>query len=120
MHRPMHNVEIHGVPEKADENLNAVFRAIGTHVNYPLQETMIDTLYRVPTRDPKLPKNIIVKFASRKLRDSFLAAVKTKRLSVPRGSRGIKIDNISDGLCVNEHLTTANKILYKSARDVAR
>lgn len=114
------NIEIHGVPEKAGENLNEVFRAIGTHVNYPLQETMIDTLYRVPTRDPKLPKNIIVKFASRKLRDSFLAAVKTKRLSVPRGSRGIKIDNVSDGLYVNEHLTTANKILYRSVRDVAR
>lgn len=114
------NLEIQGVPERASENLVTIIKSIGANINYPIENSVIDSVYRVPTRDPKLPKNIIVRLSNRRVRDEFIAAAKLKRLSSSHDTPGMKVDGVSDRLFVNEHLTRSNKLLFKDARAAAK
>lgn len=107
------------IPEKADENLCEIVGKIGKHVNYNVDEDSIETITRVPTKLDKKPKNIIVRFKSKSVRDNFLMAVKAKRIQ-QGGKAGFKLESIANQFYINEHLTTRNKILFKSARTIAR
>lgn len=66
------------------------------------------------------PKPIIVKLLHKKRRDDILAAAKTKRLESDHSAPGLKIENLSNRLFINEHLTSLTKSLLKSAKDAAK
>ncbi|XP_028177966.1 uncharacterized protein LOC114365561 [Ostrinia furnacalis] len=115
----LYNIEIANLPERRDENLLAIVEKIGAVIKHPINKSDIVSAHRVPHFDKKCtrPKNIIVKFSTKILRDNFMAA--------SRANRGLK----SDQLCmpgtvcsvyVNEHLTAKNKQLFRLCREEAK
>ncbi|XP_028171950.1 uncharacterized protein LOC114361182 [Ostrinia furnacalis] len=118
-HSRMCNVEISNMPEKRGENLMTVLEKIGTLLKNPISAQDIVAVHRVPRADPRgsRPKNIIVKFTNRVLRDNFIAAA--------RLAKGIKTDQINvngpvQNIYINEHLTLKNKELFREAREAGK
>ena len=118
----LNNVEIQGIPEQTNENLNNVIQKISTYINYDLKPEKIEYVHRVQLNknSNNKTKNIILRFASRYEKENFLAAAKQKRLRKENGSSKMRIPGISDNFFVNEHLTMFNKILYKETRTAAK
>lgn len=65
----------------------------------------VDVAHRVPSRDKDKP-NVVVRFATRTSRDSFLSAAKKTRLNMSHHPSYL-----------NEHLCLENKILFHKARE---
>ncbi|KAL0872056.1 hypothetical protein ABMA27_004489 [Loxostege sticticalis] len=115
----MCNAEISNMPEKRGENLMAVLEKIGTVLKISISKQDIISVHRVPQADPRSPrpKNVIVKFTNRVLRDNFVAAA--------RLAKGIRSDQLSisgpgQNIYINEHLTLKNKGLFREAREAAK
>lgn len=112
------NMEISNLPEKSGENLLAILEEMGSILKNPVSKQDVISIHRVPHADSKSsrPKNVIVKFATRLLRDNFVASV--------RLARGMKTDQLkiwpSQNIYVNEHLTLKNKGLFRQAREAAK
>lgn len=103
------NVEIKGVPMVEGEDLIATVKTISVCVNAEIEETDIEIVHRVPTKNAE-QQNIIAKFASRASRDKLLTAAKKQRLNVSAlGFEG------NDPIYINDHLCPANKILLGKA-----
>lgn len=115
----INNIEIQGVPVKQNENVVNIIKLIGDHVGFKIDENKIEFAHRIQasTNDHK---NIIVRFTTRQDKECFLAASKTKRLTMGNNSKGLNVPDVSVSLYINEHLTQANKILYKEARTAAK
>ncbi|XP_074042435.1 uncharacterized protein [Leptinotarsa decemlineata] len=117
------NLEIQGIPEKRNEDLLNIVEKIGAYINYNVTPHTVDYALRVQSNhnsSDTTSKNIIVKFTFKKERDLFLMAVKTKRIR-NNNSAKMSLDGISDAsIYINEHLTLANKLLYKDVRAAAR
>lgn len=114
------NLEIQGVPEKRNENLFDIVHKITDFLSVPFNPNTIESVHRVKAFKPGSPKNIIVKFLSVKSKDAILAAGKNKRASSTAANRALCVDNISNNLYINDHLTTENKLLYKRTREIAK
>lgn len=118
----MDNVEISGVPEKNNENINVIIENIGKYINCPIGLQDYCIAHRVQKINSKAttPRNIIVKFLSRQKKNEILAASKKVKKSTSAGYPGLKIPNIGDSVFINEHLTSTNKLLLKMAKAAAR
>lgn len=116
----LNNLEIQGVPEKPNENILHILEKIGEHIQCPISASTIDTAHRIAHQSSDRPKPIIVKFITKQKRDEILAAAKVKRLATNDRSPGLKIENISNGLFINEHLTSLTKLILKKSKDMAR
>ncbi|CAG9814610.1 unnamed protein product [Phaedon cochleariae] len=118
------NIEIQGVPQKSNENLVNILAKIGEHIQCPILPQDVDTVHRVaqhPSSDQQQPKSIVVKFLSKLKRDSILAATKNiRRAKNDTNSPGIVIENISNKLFINEHLTNKLKLLLKNTKQAAK
>ncbi|XP_044764500.1 uncharacterized protein LOC123321059 [Coccinella septempunctata] len=116
------NIEIQGIPEKSNENLIEVVKKIGDYISIDLKSDKIEHVHRIKPKhsDPTKTKSIIVEFRRRKVKEDFLALSKHRRMSRDNGSSKMSIPGLSDCFFVNEHLTLANKILYKEARSAAK
>ena len=116
------NLEIHGIPERENENLLEIFKKVGQTLKVVVDDNMVEFIHRVPTNGKysprEKPKNIIVGLLSRKHRDSILSAVKSVRTQ-SEGNH-LAVEGLSNKVYINEHLTIINKILHKETRDVAR
>ncbi|XP_069358487.1 uncharacterized protein [Maniola hyperantus] len=113
------NIEICNVPDKRNENLISILEAIGTTIKYPILQKDVVSIHRVPhaNQQNNKPKNIIVKFSTRILRDNILSAF--------RKARGVKSDQCgisgqSHVIYMNEHLTLKNKQLFRECREEAK
>lgn len=113
------NVEICNVPDRRNENLLGILEAIGSKIKYPIQQKDIVSVHRVPhaSQQSDRPKNIIVKFTTRILRDNILSAF--------RKAKGVKSDELgiagqSHAIYMNEHLTLKKKQLFRECRDKAK
>lgn len=115
----MTNIEISNMPERRGENLLMLMENIASMVNVPMSKQDIVSIHRVPhaTTDNTRPKNVIVKFGSRLLRDNMLSAIRLKKDidSVKLGISGPK-----HNIYANEHLTLKNKSLFRETREAAR
>lgn len=118
------NLEIHGIPEKETENLPDIIAKIGTSIGHAITVDMIEYTHRVPSNSkhsPKdLPKVVVLGLSSKKYRDSIMTAVKNKRLENNSRNSGLAVPGFPKNIYINEHLTLANKILHKQAREAAR
>lgn len=116
------NLEIQGIPEKNNENLMNVLEKIGNYINYNISPEKVDYVHRVQLNRNSNNgiKNIVVRLTSIKEKENILAAAKNKRMQKENGSPKMKIDGLSDHLYINEHLTLANKMLYKEVRTAAK
>lgn len=113
----MCNIEICNLPDKRNENLITIIESIGNVLKYPVSQNDIISIHRVPhaqQHDTK-PKNIIVKFRSRILRDNLLSAYrKAKRLK----SDQLGFSGAAVNIYLNEHLTLKNKALFRKCREI--
>lgn len=115
----LYNIEIVNLPERRDENLLAIVEKIGCVIKHPISKTDIVAAHRVPHFDKKCPrpKNVIVRFATKILRDNFITA--------SRAIKGLKSDQLSMPgtifpVYINEHLTAKNKQLFRLCREQAK
>ncbi|XP_044756896.1 uncharacterized protein LOC123315311 [Coccinella septempunctata] len=115
------NIEIQNIPEKPNENIMEIISSIGRAIDQPVDSSCIDFCSRVPTNIQGRPKNIVLRFISKIRRDDFLDAYKVKRVSNSGSDgSGIRVENVSERLYINEHLSIHNKKLFKEARDIAK
>lgn len=118
LHRA-NNIEIHDIPEKSNENLSEVISKIGAFLGCPLDKNAIDSVFRVQTLNPNKPKNIVVKFTSKTSRDLFLTNAKHMRRN-EKFNRGFKLEGLAEKFFINEHLSSATKVLLKETKETAK
>ncbi|XP_059059109.1 uncharacterized protein LOC131852462 [Achroia grisella] len=112
------NIEMSNVPENRNENLMLIATTLGTVINQKIEQSDIVFIHRVPhaSRDDTRPMNIIVKFASKFLRDSVLVACRRKRINTEL----LSVTGPVQYIYVNEHLTVNNKLLFRECRQKAK
>lgn len=118
----LNNLEITGIPvmDKEDPRklVTEVFKAYG--INVPSE--VIDVVHRVPTRNIKQPKPVIVALNGRYWKNKILESVKTN----VKSRNIITVDQIfpeykgKDKIFVREHLTANNKFLLNECKKVAK
>lgn len=113
------NIEICNIPERRNENLVTMMQNIGAIIKCNVQQNDIISIHRVPHahQQSNKPKNIIVKFGSRILRDNVLSA---QRLCKGFTTDQIGVSGTSLPIYMHEHLTLKNKQLFRECRDAAK
>lgn len=116
-----HNLEIQCVPEHKSENLLSTAKQLGNTIKCPVTDSDIQYCGRIAkfnTSSPR-PRSILVKFSSRRLRDTYLAAV----IKFNRNNAADKLNTSHLGhggkkcaVFVTEHLTPEAKSLHAAAR----
>lgn len=111
----LHNLEIFGIPEQKTEDLAALVLKIAVAVGVTVTVDDLEFVTRVPSRirTPGLPKTVVARFKSLKLRDALLSAARKTRGLV---STDLDIHGEAKKIFINEHLTPSNKALLKAAR----
>ena len=72
------NIEIHGVTETRDEDIEAIVCNIGRAIDVNINKNDIEAAHRIPTRRNDAPRPIIVRFQSRKIKNLVTAKKKVK------------------------------------------
>lgn len=113
------NAEINNLPERRGENVIALILNMGVAVKQPITQQDIVAAHRVPHASSNVsrPKNIVVQFTNKIIRDNFIAAV---RIAKGVTSDQLNISGTPQRLYVNEHLTLKNKKLFREARVTAK
>lgn len=110
------NLEIAGIPTTKGENVYEIIKCIAAVINVPFKDDDISIAHRVPTPKGKI-QPIICKFTTRRTKLNWLLAAKVKRNLVTTDlNAGLPRGNIY----INEHLTTANKLLLGKAKFLKR
>ena len=107
------NLEIVGVPEKEDENTNAIVLEVAKMLDVDIMSSHISTSHRLPKKKASSRNNsgsssIIVRFTSRDIRNQIYANRKKARFV------DLKNFSVSDtkNIFVNENLTPTRKHLF--------
>ncbi|KAI5636705.1 hypothetical protein NE865_10626 [Phthorimaea operculella] len=133
----MNNVEISGLPKKNGENLVSLVCAIFVAVGLDLDGSAIDSVHRVrrfvsgggggsngrdggaghdkDSSSNLRPPAVIVKFTRRIHKDALLSAVRARRGLT---TSSIGLEGPAQDLYLSDHLTPANKLLLKRARQL--
>ncbi|KAJ0174708.1 hypothetical protein K1T71_009816 [Dendrolimus kikuchii] len=113
------NVEITNLPERRNENLISLILNIGKVIKCSVTQSDIIAIHRVPHAHPGCtrPKNIVIKFISRILRDNFLSSF---RLAKNITTAQLDIQGSPQSIFINEHLTLKNKMLFRECRETAK
>ncbi|XP_063373051.1 uncharacterized protein LOC134661078 [Cydia amplana] len=136
----INNVEISGIPYKKGENLLMILDTIYKKVGVHLEANEVDSIHRVRrfvsrntgqvdtnsegdaagersvgsnATEPR-PPAIIVKFTRRLCKDQLLAAVRARRGLT---TTDIGTEGPARAIFISDHLTPANKLLLKRARE---
>lgn len=122
----VNNLELQCVPEHGNENLFITVQQLGNTIKCPVTETDIQYCSRIAkinAGSPR-PRSILVKFSSRRLRDTFLAGVIKFNKNNPRDKLNTSHLGIGGNrrspVFVTEHLTPETKALHAAARQKAR
>ncbi|CAG9819880.1 unnamed protein product [Phaedon cochleariae] len=120
-HSRSKNIVIQGVPENNNENLISIVEQISNFLGVEVKDN-VEFANRVQSMKPVpgKPKNIVVGFASKILRDQVIALAKQKRKNSSNPKNGIKINEIIESVYINEHLTSNNQSLLREAKEAAR
>lgn len=104
------NIEIHGVPETDNEDLDKVIIKIADCFGFSVTSQDIEVAHRLGKNNNKTTTSppIVAKFFSRKIKDKFVEGKKVKKtlLATDLGF------TTSGKIFVNEHLTKVNKNLF--------
>lgn len=120
-----HNLEIHMVPEKRNENVQNIIKKLYETVDVTLEASNISAIRRVAKLDPKSdrPRNILVTLQSERLRDNLLSAVRRynrANRSNTLNSLHLGIEGERRAVYVAEHLSPATKKLHAETRKFAK
>lgn len=111
----LNNIEIKGVPISNSENLFEIIAKIGSRLKCPLPKEQINYIARVPMRNDKNNKTIVVAVHSRYVKDDFVAAAKKcTTTAADLGMQG------TARIFVNDHLTLENKVLLNKTKELAK
>ncbi|KAL4719152.1 hypothetical protein ACJJTC_011689 [Scirpophaga incertulas] len=72
----MNNIEIKGVPVSSTEKLFEIVAKIGRHIGCPIPKEQINYIARIPIRNDKHSKNILLSVQNRYIKEDFVAASK--------------------------------------------
>lgn len=111
----LNNIEIKGVPVSQSENLFNIMANIGAHIKCVLPKEQINYIARVPMRNDKTNKTIVVAVHSRYVKDEFVAAA--KKCTTTAADLGLQGAN---RVYVNDHLTLDNKILLNKVKAMTK
>lgn len=123
----LNNVEISGIPDKKGENLHNIMHDLYQKVGLSFLESDIDSIHRVRRFAKDMPNTngsdsrstrppaIIVRFVRRSSKDQLLAAARSRRGIT---TKDISIDGPPSNIYISDHLTPANKLLLKRARQL--
>ena len=111
----LNNIEIKGVPFSPSENLFSIVSKIGDLVKCSISKEQINYVARVPMRNDKTKKTIIVSVHNRYLKDDFVSAAKKCTIT----SSNLNLQG-SDRIFVNDHLTLENKLLLNKVKSLAK
>ncbi|XP_061727679.1 uncharacterized protein LOC133532841 [Cydia pomonella] len=117
----LNNIEISGVPFHKGENLFTILSNISSRVGYTLSDADVDSVHRVRRfqtdkgQENTRPAAIIVRFTQRRRKDALLAAVRARRGLT---TADIDLPGPATPLFLGDHLTPANKLLLKRARQI--
>lgn len=111
------NIEISGVPETRGENMEELLGDIAKAVNLEMKKKRVVAAHRVPTYSRNRTPPIIVKFATRQDRDTWIDAFKQVR---PLTADRINKNFSKDKVFINEHLSPENKMLLSRTKEAAR
>lgn len=116
----INNLEICGIPEKRNEDIPSIIRRIATKLDVTVEEQHIDDAHRVSIfsdNNSNKHKNIVVKFSSRLIKNTFLNAARKFNRKFNCSDLGFTEDSL---VYVNEHLSPFYKLLFKKAREFCR
>ncbi|XP_022825458.1 protein NETWORKED 1B-like [Spodoptera litura] len=111
------NIEIVGIPERDNENLNEIILKIGKSTEIDIRNDDVLQVNRV-TAKLKVqgrPRNIVAKLRTRQLKDNVISQARKRRLS----TKDLDIQGSIIPVYINEHLTLYNKNLLKMAKEIA-
>lgn len=122
----LNNLEISGVPVASGENLHTILNLVCVKVGVSLDERDVDRIHRVRRFDaaansaagqqqPSRHPAIIVRFTRRVCKDRVLAAMRARRVLT---SADLGLSGPTSNIYMGDHLTPANKLLLRRAREL--
>jgi hypothetical protein len=106
------NIEISGLQEKADEDLNLIMTKMAETLNIQFDVEDIDVMHRVPTRSTGPPK-IIVQFKTRTTREKWLEK-RRQPITSTQILDGVRPEE-NNRVYINRHLAEHwQKLLWKA------
>lgn len=105
------NIEIHGIQHREGEDLNKIVGELAKQLRIPFVATDIDIIHRVPRKDKKKRKVILVQFISRRARGEWLKKRKTGLVS-----NNLVAGSDNEKIFVNVNLSPQNRELFWKAR----
>ncbi|XP_026327656.1 uncharacterized protein LOC113235949 [Hyposmocoma kahamanoa] len=112
------NLEIIGIPEAKDENLENIIVKLSNYVGADLSRDDIVHVHRVTPRikTQGRPRVIVVKFKTRLIRDNILSRAR----KIPLKTDKLQFEGEVRSVYVNEQLTFVNKQLLKKCKEAAK
>lgn len=113
------NLEIQGIPEEDEENLNKTIINIANLLDMELLEEEIDYIYRIKNtrKEPSnKPAPIIVSFKKKDTKEKLLFSRKRRSIY----SKEIGFKKSRSQVYINEHLTKRSKELFWEARKLKK
>lgn len=111
------SIEIHGIPEMANENLLEIVKNIGRAMDIDIQPQMIDSCHRLGKSPGQPSAAVIVKFVRRMDKDQFIHRRKVKRNLKASQVGFSNNDNI---IYINHSLTRLRRHIYSEARKLKK
>uniref|UniRef100_A0A8D9BE00 FP protein C-terminal domain-containing protein n=1 Tax=Cacopsylla melanoneura TaxID=428564 RepID=A0A8D9BE00_9HEMI len=105
----MSNVIVRGIEEKKGEDCMGVIKELGQNIGISVQdlELEIQTCHRVPSRNKKAPRPIVVRLCNTKTRDKWVRAAKAA-------------ETWKGKLYVHEHLTPSRQHLFHQTKEMSK
>ncbi|XP_047994766.1 uncharacterized protein LOC125232956 [Leguminivora glycinivorella] len=106
-------VEIAGVPENQNENPQHIVMVTAAKIGLGITETDIEYVSRAGRRrEGTSSRPLVVRFTTRRTRDKFYKAARSRRLN----TNDIDIDGPPAKIYFNERLTRENRALFRESR----
>lgn len=113
----INNIEISGVPVSENEDVEALLKDVAKAIAVEYKGTKVEAAHRVPSYNRKRASPIVVKFKSRRDKETWINAFKETR---PLTADKINPRMVKDKVFINEHLSPANKLLLSRTKEAAR
>ncbi|KAJ2937191.1 hypothetical protein O0L34_g19065 [Tuta absoluta] len=123
----LNDIDISGIPELPNESLRHIITSVALKLGVSLDDRDVISVMRAGRaravgsesgEDQQRPRVIVVRMASRALRDKLLSEARMRKVISTEGI-GLPLD-VKSTIYLNEHLTTANRILLGKVRVAKR
>lgn len=114
-------LEIHGIPELANEDTYEIVSKVGTALDMNISRDMVDICHRLgKRRGSDRPAGIIVKFVRREVKQNMLSKRREKKSNFTTENVGYQVSSGPSVVYVNESLSPGKRRVYAAAREAKR